>query len=175
MPTAPRTASERLFSQRILTEPFTSHTASSRALSGTHWFHSSTGPFHVGNLFQNLCKLVPFARKFLVWTVNFRKKEISNFFLQFRTCSILLKKFHWWGTVIGLSASVYKHPVWSKVQMICIWSSWCHYHPTHYLFALLTFRMVLRFWYWLTQIVLETRPLNGCSSSGSSKLNIAKT
>jgi len=19
--------------------------------------------------------------------------------------------------------------VWSKVQMICIWSSWCHYHP----------------------------------------------
>jgi len=23
--------------------------------------------------------------------------------------------------------------VWSKVQMICIWSSWCHYHPQHLL------------------------------------------
>ena len=25
------------------------------------------------------------------------------------------------------------------------------------------FRLVLLFWYWLTQIVLEKRPLNGCS------------
>jgi len=30
------------------------------------------------------------------------------------------------------------------------------------------FRLVLLFWYWLTQIVLEKRPLNGCSSSSSS-------
>jgi len=20
--------------------------------------------------------------------------------------------------------------VWSEVQMTCIWSSWCHFHPT---------------------------------------------
>ena len=26
-------------------------------------------------------------------------------------------------------------------------------------------RLVLPFWYWLTQVVLEKRPLNGCSSS----------
>ena len=29
-------------------------------------------------------------------------------------------------------------------------------------------RLVLPFWYWLTQVVLEKRPLNGCSSSSSS-------
>ena len=28
--------------------------------------------------------------------------------------------------------------------------------------------LVLPFWYWLTQVVLEKRPLNGCSSSSSS-------
>jgi len=27
--------------------------------------------------------------------------------------------------------------------------------------------LVLPFWYWLTQVVLEKRPLNGCSSSTS--------
>jgi len=30
-------------------------------------------------------------------------------------------------------------------------------------------RLVLPFWYWLTQVVLEKRLLNGCSSSSSSK------
>jgi len=29
-------------------------------------------------------------------------------------------------------------------------------------------RMVLPFWYWLTQVVLQKRPLNGSSSSSSS-------
>ena len=28
-------------------------------------------------------------------------------------------------------------------------------------------RLASRFWYWLTQVVLEKRPLNGCSSSSS--------
>ena len=27
--------------------------------------------------------------------------------------------------------------------------------------------VVLAFWYWLTQVVLEKRPLNGCGSSSS--------
>ena len=27
-------------------------------------------------------------------------------------------------------------------------------------------RLVLPFWYWLTQVVLEKRPLNGCSGGG---------
>jgi len=35
---------------------------------------------------------------------------------------------------------------------------------------LLKSRLVLPFWYWLTQVVMERRPLNGCSSSNSSSL-----
>ena len=31
--------------------------------------------------------------------------------------------------------------------------------------ASLKSRLVLPFWFWLTQVVLEKRPLNGCSSS----------
>jgi len=29
-------------------------------------------------------------------------------------------------------------------------------------------RLVLPFWYWLNQVILEKRPLNGCSSSSTS-------
>ena len=31
-------------------------------------------------------------------------------------------------------------------------------------------RLILPFWYWLTQVVLEERPLNGCSSSSTISL-----
>jgi len=34
--------------------------------------------------------------------------------------------------------------------------------------ASFTSRLVLPFWYWLTQVVLEKRPLTGCGSSSSS-------
>jgi len=34
--------------------------------------------------------------------------------------------------------------------------------------CLIKSRLVLPFWYRLTQVVLEKRPLNGCSSSSSS-------
>ena len=52
--------------------------------------------------------------------------------------------------------------VWSEVQT-CIWPSWCHCHSLS--LAPVKSRLVLPFWYWLTQVVLEKRPLNGCSSS----------
>ena len=55
--------------------------------------------------------------------------------------------------------------VWSEVQ-ICIWPSWCHCHSLS--LAPVKSRLVLPFWYRLTQVVLEERPLNGCSSSSSS-------
>jgi len=35
------------------------------------------------------------------------------------------------------------------------------------IFCLFKSRLVLFFWYWLTQVVLEKRPLNGYSSSSS--------
>jgi len=37
------------------------------------------------------------------------------------------------------------------------------------------YRLVLLFWYWLTQVVLEKRPLNGCCSSSSTGINTQKT
>jgi len=48
--------------------------------------------------------------------------------------------------------------VCSEVQMICIWSSWCHCHPIISCFN--TLQHCLPFWCQLTQDVLEKRPLN---------------
>jgi len=50
--------------------------------------------------------------------------------------------------------------VWSEVQIVCIWSSWCHCHPkTPSSLASFISRLVLPFWYWLTQVILEKRLL----------------
>jgi len=51
----------------------------------------------------------------------------------------------------------------SGVQMICIWSSWCHCPPI--ISCSSKIQNGLPFWCRLTQVVLEKRPLNGCSSS----------
>jgi len=42
----------------------------------------------------------------------------------------------------------------------CIWPSWCHCHSLS--LASVKSRLVLPFWYRLTQIVPEKGPLNGC-------------
>jgi len=55
--------------------------------------------------------------------------------------------------------------VWSEVQT-CIWPSWYHCHSLS--LAPVKSRLVLPSWYRLTQVVLEKRPLNGCSSCSSS-------
>jgi len=60
-------------------------------------------------------------------------------------------------------------PVWSEVQIVRIWSSWCHCHPkTSSSLASFKPKLVLPFWYWLPLDVLEKTPLNGCSNSSSS-------
>ena len=51
--------------------------------------------------------------------------------------------------------------VWSEVQMICIWSSWCHCRPI--IPCSSKIQNSLPFWCRLTQVGLEKRPLNGCS------------
>jgi len=53
--------------------------------------------------------------------------------------------------------------VWSEVQMIYIWSSWCHCHPI--ISCSSKIQNGLPFWCRLTQVVLEKRPFNGRSSS----------
>ena len=49
--------------------------------------------------------------------------------------------------------------VWSEVQT-CIWPSWCHCHSLS--LASIKSRLVLPVWYWLTRVVPEKGPLNGC-------------
>ena len=49
--------------------------------------------------------------------------------------------------------------VWSEVQT-CICPSWCHCHSLS--LASVKSRLVLPFWYWLTWVVLEKGPFNGC-------------
>ena len=49
--------------------------------------------------------------------------------------------------------------VWSEVQT-CIWPSLCHCHSLS--LASVKSRLVLPFWCWLTRVVLEKGPLNGC-------------
>ena len=70
-------------------------------------------------------------------------------------------KKEWW-VLASLS-------VWSEVQT-CIWPSWCHCHSLS--LASVKSRLVLPFWYWLTWVVPEKRPLNGCSSSSSCSYNL---
>jgi len=53
--------------------------------------------------------------------------------------------------------------VWSEVQTICIWSSWCHCHPI--ISCSSKIQNGLPFWCRLTQVVLENKLLSGCSSS----------
>ena len=62
--------------------------------------------------------------------------------------------------VIQLSGEVLAWlSVWSEVQS-CIWPSWCHCHSLS--LASVKSRLVLLFWYWLTRVVPEKGPLNGC-------------
>jgi len=49
--------------------------------------------------------------------------------------------------------------VWSEVQT-CIWPSWCHCHSLS--LASVKSRLILPFWYRLTQVVLDKGPLNRC-------------
>ena len=49
--------------------------------------------------------------------------------------------------------------VWSKVQT-CLWPSWCHCYSLS--LAPVKSRLVLPFWYWLTWVVPDIGPLNGC-------------
>ena len=43
---------------------------------------------------------------------------------------------------------------------LALWPSWCHCHPLS--LASVKSRLVLPFWYWLTWVVPDKGPLNGC-------------
>ena len=73
--------------------------------------------------------------------------------------SIQPVKIEWWGQLLAWLS------VWSEVQIVCIWSSWCHCHPQTPL-SLTSFKSRLVLPFQLTQDVLEKRPLNRCSDQG---------
>ena len=50
--------------------------------------------------------------------------------------------------------------VWIEVHT-CIWPRWCHCHSLSP--ASVKSRLVFPFWYWLTRVVPEKGPLNGCA------------
>jgi len=66
-------------------------------------------------------------------------------------------KTDWWGT--GMVISLERG---AKVQMICMWSSWCHCRLI--ISCSSKIQNGLPFWCQLTQVVLENRPLNQCGS-----------
>ena len=67
-------------------------------------------------------------------------------------------KTEWWGTGMVICME--------QGANDCIWSSSCHCHPIVSCSGKI--QNGLPFWCRLTQVVLEKRPLNGCSSSSSS-------
>ena len=72
-------------------------------------------------------------------------------------------KIEWWG--VGVVICLQWGADCLYVVQLCMRSSWCHCHPkTPSSLAWFKSRLVLPFWYMLAQVVLEKRPLNGCSS-----------
>ena len=59
--------------------------------------------------------------------------------------------------------------VWSYVQT-CIRPSWCHCRSMS--LASVKSRLVFRFWYWLTRVVPDKGPLNGCVCVCSTRCNM---
>jgi len=98
--------------------------------------------------------------------------------------SVPLVLWHCW---LGIRKSIrpVKTEWWGVCVVICLERDADCLHmvqlmplPSHnpVIFASFKSRLVLPFWYRLTQVVLEKRPLNGCSSSSSNvHINVHKT
>lgn len=52
---------------------------------------------------------------------------------------------------------------WGEVQIICVWSTWCHWHRI--ISCSIKNQKCLPFWCWLTEVVREKRPLNWFSTT----------
>ena len=101
-----------------------------------------------------------FQKRTLVWSYNFMARLLLLVvFFAFSALTLLV-----WLAKTGDEVLAWLS-VWSEVQMICIWSSWCHYHSI--ISCSSKIQNGLPFWWRLTLVFLEKRPLNGCSSSSS--------
>ena len=63
--------------------------------------------------------------------------------------------------------------VWSEVQTCILWSSWCYCHSLS--LASVKSRLVLPFCYWLTRVVPDKGPLNGCVCSYQTSVKVWHT
>ena len=66
-----------------------------------------------------------------------------------------VKKLEWWGA--GLKIFKNSFPVWSEVVQTSTWPSWCHCHPLS--LASAESPIGFAFWYRLTHVVPEKRPI----------------
>ena len=120
-------------------------------------------------MFNRICQVAPMCPQYQ-WIVHVQQRcgLLSNYFDHLSP--LCLQCFDTVGWAAGRVSGLLKScggvlewwSVWSKVQMICIWPSWCHCHPI--ISCSSTIQNGLPFWCLLTQVVLEKRPLNGCSS-----------
>jgi len=106
---------------------------------------------------------------------NSRYSEDNDKLLSFIAVSNCPECFDTVGWASGRAPNLYKLSdevlvwlsVWSEVQIVCMWSSWCHCIPKRY-------RLLPHLnpdWFYLSGAGLprmswKHRPLNGCSSSG---------
>ena len=103
----------------------------------------------------------------------YSNQHFSEFYRAFSALTLLVGRQEGHPACKKLSGGVLAWlSVWSEVQT-CIWPSWCLCRSLS--LAPVKFRLVLPFWYRLTQVVLEKRPLNGCSCSSSTYNMAAKT
>ena len=87
------------------------------------------------------------------------KKSIKTYFA-FSALTLLVERQEGHPACKKLSGGVLAWlSVWREMQT-CIWPSWCHCHSLS--LASVKSRLVLPFWYRLTQVVPAKGPLNGC-------------
>jgi len=106
---------------------------------------------------------------------------IATFAILYHTCPLTRLAHHcWlgvWNMVVFFSHNwVMKLSVWNEVQIVCIWSSWCHCIPKPQPHLLLPH--LNQDWFYLSGISLHRfsweRPFSS-SSSSSSRNNVDST
>ena len=128
-------------------------------------FFEDTVDIAIATMIVN-CNLV-IGCTILLWTARTILQLLCMYIVQRRQLPSVL--WHSWAS--EKASGLYKLSdevlvwlsAWSVVQIICIQSSWCHCHlKTPSPLASFKSRLVLPFWYCLTQVVLEKSLLNGC-------------
>ena len=119
------------------------------------WHSALHGPSAVAELLVNLVNSI-MGRSIVAYFLTavsqlliILPSVLRHFWLDVRKNSCPVKNLS--GSGISSDEVLVWLPVWSEVQIVCIWSSRCHCHPqTPSSLALFKSRLVLPFWYRLT-------------------------